>query len=55
LLFVKRQNVNNDEQYNTNIFNHFNNNYNIKQQQQQHKSSLSSQFSGSTRILQNSM
>ncbi|CAF0893609.1 unnamed protein product [Rotaria sordida] len=37
LLFVKKQNVNNDEQYNTNIFNHFNNNYNIKQQQQQHK------------------
>ncbi|CAF3453403.1 unnamed protein product, partial [Rotaria sp. Silwood2] len=32
LLFVKKQNVNNDEQFNTNIFNHFNNNYNTKKQ-----------------------
>ncbi|CAF1648824.1 unnamed protein product [Adineta ricciae] len=28
LLFVKKQNTNNDEQYNSNIFNHFNNNTN---------------------------
>ena len=32
LLFVKKQNMNNDEQYNTNIFNHYmNNNHNAKQ------------------------
>jgi hypothetical protein len=37
LLFVKKQNINNDEQYNTNIFKHFtntsnNNNNNVKKQ-----------------------
>ncbi len=31
LLFVKKQNINNDEQYNKNIFNHFINNNNNKQ------------------------
>lgn len=32
LLFVKKQNVNNDEQFNTNIFNHFINNNTLNKQ-----------------------
>ncbi|CAF3664455.1 unnamed protein product [Rotaria sp. Silwood1] len=49
LLFVKKQNINNDEQFNTNIFNHFNNNYNTKKQHKHNnKVNPSSSSSSST-------
>ncbi|CAM4919173.1 unnamed protein product [Rotaria socialis] len=53
LLFVKKQNVNNDEQYNTNIFNHFNTtkqpkmNFFLRQNNKVNPSSSSSSSSSS--------